>query len=302
MDGGNRMKERKQRWVIRRYLAGMSTRKIATHLQISNRSVQRVMCHYKNFGSIIEPKLVGRPKINLNINCKKLIQQEWQKFQCGSVKLHKLLSVKGLGVSQRKIQQIMDENHLTAPCSKRRGQRKYCSYRWPSCTVVLHTDWTHCPITNKDLIAFIDDHSRFIVSYGIYDGATTENTLFCLYRLLFESGIPYAIITDRGSQFYANKIGKKEQGKCQFQEVLEEMGIKHIVARAHHPQTNGKIERWFGTYKRECNERFKNIDEYVQYYNYERPHQRLGYKTPSEVFKNATSFEIVGNSDDKENR
>lgn len=293
------MKERKQQWVIRRYLAGMPTNKIATHLQISNRSVQRVMHHYKNFGSVIEPKLVGRPKTNININCKRLIQQEWQRFQCGSVKLHKLLSMKGLGVSQRKIQQIMDENSLTAPCPKRRGQRKYCSYRWPSCTAVLHADWTHCPITNKDLIAFIDDHSRFIVSYGIYDCATTENTLHCLYRLLFKYGIPHAVITDRGSQFYANKIGKKEQGKCRFQEVLDEMGIRHIVARAHHPQTNGKIERWFGTYKRECNERFKNIDEYVQYYNYERPHQRLGYKTPAEVFRSATGFEIAGNNDDK---
>jgi len=207
--------------------------------------------------------------------------------------------MKGFGVSQRKIQQIMDENNLTAPCPKRRGQRKYCSYRWPNCTMVLHADWTHCPITGKDLIAFIDDHSRFIVGYGLYSGATTENTLHCLYRILFEYGIPYAIITDRGSHFYANKIGKKKQGKCKFQEVLEELGIKHIVARAHHPQTNGKIERWFGTYKRECNERFKSIDEYMQFYNYKRPHQRLEYKTPAEVFNCMTLFEIARFFDDR---
>ena len=71
------------------------------------------------------------------------------------------------------------------------------------------------------------------------------------------------------------------------------MGIKHIVARAHHPQTNGKIERWFGTYKREFNDRFKDIDEYVRFYNYERPHQRLEYKTPAEIFfkkKNVSQY------------
>ena len=258
------MEKRKQNWVVKRYLAGMPAKKIAAHLQISLSTTYRVVRHYKSFGKTKQVLLVGRPKINLGNNCKKLIQEEWQRFQCGSVKLHKILSMKGLGVSQRKIQQIMDEYGLTAPCPKRRGQRKYCSYRWPSCTMVLHTDWTHCPIAKKDLIAFIDDHSRFIVGYGLYNGATTENTLHCLYRILFEFGIPYAIITDRGSHFYANKIGKKKKGKCQFQEVLEEMGIKHIVGRAHHPQTNGKIERWFGTYKRECNEKFKNIDEYVQ--------------------------------------
>ncbi len=199
----------------------------------------------------------------------------------------------GVGISQRKIQRILDDNGFT-PCPKRRGQRKYCSYRWPSCLMVLHADWTHCPVTGKDLIAFIDDYSRFIVGYGLYNGATTENTLNCLYRIVFSCGVPYAIITDRGTHFYANKIGKKKKGKCKFQIVLGQMGIRHIVARAHHPQTNGKIERWFGTYKRECNDRFKNIDEYVKFYNYERPHQRLGYDTPAEVFKNMSNFEIAG--------
>jgi len=194
------------------------------------------------------------------------------------------MNTAGFGLSQYKIQQIMYEFKLSAPCPKRRGQRKYCSYRWPACLDLWHTDWTHCPITGKDLIAFIDDHSRFIIGYGLYNGATTENTLNCLYRILFEHNVPYAIITDRGSHFYANKMSKKKQGKCKFQEILEEMGIKHIVARAHHPQTNGKIERWFGTYKREFNDRFKNIDEYVKFYNKERPHQRLNYKTPAEIF------------------
>ena len=296
------MEKKKQKWVIRRYLAGMPAKLIAAHLQISIRTVYRVIQNYKNFGKILEPKEVGRPKYDITYNGKETIKHHWQKFQCGSVKLHKIMAKGGYGFSQRKIQQILDENNLSAPCPKRRGQRKYCSYRWPDCLMVLHTDWTVCPITGKQLIAFIDDHSRLIIGYGLYDNATTENTVKCLYRVIFEHGMPYAIITDRGSHFYANKIGKKKKGECKFQEVLEEMGIKHIVARAHHPQTNGKIERWFGTYKREFNDRFKNIDEYVRFYNYERPHQRLGYKTPAEVFfKNGavSNFEIAGNSEEK---
>ncbi|MFH1832456.1 MAG: DDE-type integrase/transposase/recombinase [bacterium] len=293
------MEKRKQNWIVRRYLAGMPAKKIATHLQISVRTVYYVLQHYKNFGSIIEPKSVGRPKRPLNKNCKVIIKNHWQKYQCGSVKLHNILSSRGFGVSQRKIQQVLDEYNLTSPCPKRRGQRKYCSYRWPSCLMVLHTDWTTCPITGKQLIAFIDDHSRFVAGYGLYDDQTTKSTLDCLFKTIFQFGVPYAIITDRGAQFYANKIGKKKKGKCQFQLVLEEMGIRHIVARAHHPQTNGKIERWFGTYKREFNERFSSVDEYVCFYNYERPHQRLRYKTPAEAFENVHNFEIARFSDDK---
>lgn len=278
------MDMKKQKWIIKRYLAGIPTKKIAAHLQIPLRTIYGVIKQYKTFGKYYVPKSRGRPKKNINKNCKGKVKEFWDKFQCGSVKLHRIMNTAGFGLSQYKIQQVMDEFELSAPCPKRRGQRKYCSYRWPACLDLWHTDWTSCPITGKQLIAFIDDHSRFIVGYGLYDNATTENTLNCLYRILFEHNVPYAIITDRGSHFYANKIGKKEKGKCKFQEVLEEMGIRHIVSRAHHPQTNGKIERWFGTYKREFNERFKDIDEYVKFYNYERPHQRLSYKTPSKIF------------------
>jgi len=278
------MEEKKQKWIIRKYLAGMPIKKIAAHLQIPLSTTYDVVKYYKASGEFKKVKSIGRPKYEISCNGKEIIKSHWQKFQCGSVKLHRIMKKAGYGFSQRKIQQILDENNLSAPCPKRRGQRKYCSYRWPDCLIVLHTDWTTCPITGKQLIAFIDDHSRFILGYGLYDSASTENTLNCFFSILFEYEVPYAIITDRGSHFYANKIGKKKKGKCKFQEVLEDMGIKHIVARPHHPQTNGKIERWFGTYKREFNERFKDIGEYVRFYNYERPHQRLGYKTPSDVF------------------
>lgn len=280
-----RIEMKKEKWIIRRYLAGMPAKLTAAHLQISVKTIYKKINLYKKVGDkIFETKPIGRKKQDINSNCKKRVKAQWDKFQCGSVKLHKIMKKGGYGISQRQIQRTLYEFGLTAPCPKRRGQRKYCSYRWPGCLMVLHTDWTSCPITGKQLIAYIDDHSRFILGYGLYDNATTENTLNCLYRILFEYGIPYAIITDRGSHFYANKIGKKKKGKCKFQEVLKEAGIKHIVARAHHPQTNGKIERWFGTYKREFNERFMDIDEYVRFYNYERPHQRLGYKTPAKIF------------------
>lgn len=300
--GDEKMKEKKQKWAIKRHLAGMPAKMIAAHLQISVRTIYRVLENYKKVGKVVETKPVGRPKNGISHKCKEVVHDEWQKYQCGSVKLHRILKNKGFGVSQRQIQRTLDEFELTSPCPKRRGQRKYCSYRWPAGIIVLHTDWAVCPVTNRNIIAYIDDHSRFIVGYGLYDKASTENTLNCLYHVLFEHGIPYAIITDRGSHFYANKIGRKERGKCKFQEILEEMGIKHIVARAHHPQTNGKIERWFGTYKREFNERFKCIDDYIRFYNYERPHQRLGYRTPAEIFfkkGHVPDFEIAPKSNDK---
>jgi len=134
------MEEKKQNWVIKRYLAGTPTRKIAAHLQIPVRTIYVVLQHYKRFGKIKGCKPLGRPKTAINPRCKETIKREWQKYQCGSLKLHWVLTSKGFGVSQRKIQEVLDEFKLTAPCPKRRGQRKYCSYRWPGCLMVLHTD------------------------------------------------------------------------------------------------------------------------------------------------------------------
>jgi len=65
--------------------------------------------------------------------------------------------------------------------------------------------------------------------------ATGINTIKVLKEALSVAksvnGVILAINTDRGSQFYANKKGKKGKGKSQFQKYLERMRIKHIPSR-----------------------------------------------------------------------
>lgn len=58
------------------------------------------------------------------------------------------------------------------------------------------------------------------------------------------------IITDRGTQFYANKKDKNGEGESSFSEFLNNNGIKHIKAGIRPPQTNDKIEKWFDTYEK----------------------------------------------------
>ncbi|MFH1053955.1 MAG: integrase core domain-containing protein [Candidatus Woesearchaeota archaeon] len=51
------------------------------------------------------------------------------------------------------------------------------------------------------------------------------------------------------------------------------------------PETNGKVERFFLTYKKEyATGSFTNINEFITHYNNERSHMSLGYKTPKEVW------------------
>ena len=99
------------------------------------------------------------------------------------------------------------------------------------------------------------------------------------------NGTIYAINTDRGSQFYANKWGKKGKGKSQFEKYLERKRINHILSRKGNPQTNGKLERWFQEYIKH-RKRFETSEEFRNWYN-RRIHGALNLEigeTPEEAF------------------
>ena len=67
----------------------------------------------------------------------------------------------------------------------------------------------------KWMIAYLDDASRLVVSYGVFDNATTEKAIAVLEEGIKRYGLPDAVLTDRVSQFYANAGEKKAKGECE---------------------------------------------------------------------------------------
>jgi len=57
------------------------------------------------------------------------------------------------------------------------------------------------------------------------------------------------LILDYGSEFGAYRIHDDGSWKSDFKNNLEKCGIRPILARVKHPQTNGKLERFFGEFK-----------------------------------------------------
>jgi len=90
----------------------------------------------------------------------------------------------------------------------------------------------------------MDDASRLIMGYGIFQEATAENTIHVLKQAIDKYGCPRELLTDRGSQFYANEGERREKGVSQFEAFLAEQGIKHILCRvvgSSHGRRSGKI-------------------------------------------------------------
>jgi len=253
---------------------------ISKNRRIPRKTLYRWLKSYNKFGETgLKNKLCGAKSTQINPKFEKFLIQFWKFNKFGAPKMKLELDKLGFSVSQRQIQRIYNKNGLKMNRRKRPNQIKFRSYEWPKPNMLWHTDWTTCPFTNKQLIAFIDDHSRFIVHAEFFENATTENTILAFNNAINKFGIPEAVLTDNGTQFTP---ARAEKGP--FTLWCEAKGIKHILGRIHHPQTNGKIERWFGTYKQEYDERFNCLDDFLYFYNHQRIHQGIKYLKPIEKY------------------
>ena len=233
-----------------------------------------------------KPKRVGRPSQKINLSFAKRVVSLRKETDYGSQKLHFVLKTQGFSVAQRQIQKILDESKLTEPCEKRRGQRKYVRYEWPISNYMWHTDWSQ--YNGKWYLSFIDDRSRKIMASGEFSNANEENTIFLLYQAILTNEVcPAVVLSDKGTQFYNSKRTKRGiLTPSLFGQELTELGIDFWTSRRNHPQTNGKMEKWFDTMKkRKKKHPNETLQEFVKWYNGERIHHALEYKTPEEVYR-----------------
>ncbi|MDP2749206.1 MAG: DDE-type integrase/transposase/recombinase [Nanoarchaeota archaeon] len=279
--------EKKRKWIIDQFRTGRSVTSIARIQKVSRQLVYKLAKKFKKEGkSAYFAKKSGRPKNKINVSFVKRVVSLRKEADYGSEKLHFVLTKQGFSVSQRQIQRILDEQKLTDPCPKRRGQRKYVRYQWPLSNYMWHVDWTQ---EGEDLYcSYIDDRSRKIMAAGKFKNATAENGQFVLHQaILANETCPAIILSDKGAQFYANKRDKKgEKGLCEFEKELAELGIEFWTARRNHPQTNGKMEKWFDTLKKRMKKHpDETLQTFVKWYNEGRIHHALDYKTPEEVYR-----------------
>ena len=142
------------------------------------------------------------------------------------------------------------------------------------------------------MVAFMDDNSRFITGYGIHASQSAALVLEVVRAAIVAYGTPQEMLTDNGSQYVTWR------GTSAFHREMDKRGIKHIVARPQHPQTLGKIERFWGTLWRECIETsvFFDLDDarrrighFIDYYNFQRVHRGIDGLVPADRFFGAAA-------------
>ena len=281
---------KKRVWIIKQYKKGASSSKLAIAQNVHRSAIYQIIEKFKEDSwEGLKDHKSGRSETILNQNAEIIVLDLRRRFGYGACRIEQLLKDKGFLISHRQIEKVLLRNDMIVPNIKKQKPRKWVRYELPNPNDLWHTDWSYDPFTQKQMSIYLDDRTRFITSYGLFKSANADNTIALLKLGIASYGKPKSVMTDHGSIYYANKSANGQQ-YTQFRIILDALGIKHYIARVNRPQTNGKAERFFLSYKTEyATGSFSSFGDYIRHYNEDRPHMSLSYKTPKEIWNQMKS-------------
>ena len=138
-------------------------------------------------------------------------------------------------------------------------------------------------------LSIIDDCSRFCICADALPNEQFQSTKEAFTGAFKLYGLPKSILCDNGTPWGSSQ----STAITGFEVWLMEQGVLTVHIRPQHPQCQGKVERFNGSYKRERLKYYvpKDLtdaqrcrDEYRKFYNDVRPHEAIGMDTPSEHY------------------
>jgi len=154
------------------------------------------------------------------------------------------------------------------------------------------TDFRYCKIVGWGwyyLSTILDDYSRFILVWRLCTTMAASDVSDTLDDALSFTGLDQVrvkhkprLLSDNGPSYIASDLA----------DYLDDKGMDHTRGRPHHPQTQGKIERWHRSLKNQIllenyylpGDLEQRISEFVDYYNHERYHESFNNLTPADVY------------------
>ena len=213
----------------------------------------------------------------------------------GSRKMAAWLRGQGHHVNRKRVQRLMRLMGIEAIYRRPRTTRADSGHKvYPyllrglqidKVNQVWATDITYIPMSRgfMYLVCVMDWHSRYVLSWRL---SNTLEADFCVDALeeALNSDVPGIFNTDQGSQFTSEA----------FTSVLLNHGVQISMDSAGSYMDNVFVERLWRSVKYEevylkayesVAEARAGLGAYLRFYNSERPHQALDYRTPSQVFE-----------------
>jgi len=224
------------------------------------------------------------------------LELTWNGADAGPVTIAWHLEQEGYAApSTSTIRRVLHMAGLITPEPRKRPRRSYTRFEAALPNECWQADITHWFLSNGtrvEILDFLDDHSRFLLTLrpaAAFDGPMVVATLA---ELIDTFGPPASTLTDNGLVFTTRLAGRKG-AKGGFEKLLIAHGITQKNGRPGHPQTQGKIERFHQTLKRWLKARpypdtitdlAELLTEFRRWYNTKRPHRSIGRRTPEQAY------------------
>ena len=188
------------------------------------------------------------------------------------------------------VHRVLVRRGLVTPHPQNRPRRAWRRFEHEQPNECWQIDATRCELTRGRvawIMDILDDHSRVSPGALVGGGPTGELAWDTLAASAAGWGWPRSVLSDNGTCFTGRFYGHY----VDFEIGLAALGITARHASPGHPQTCGKLERFHRTLKRWLRTRpqagsyrtlQRQVDDFRDYYNDQRPHHELHGVVPSE--------------------
>ena len=260
-----RLTEKSMGYAIRQRQKGKSASVIADELGVTSRHIRRLYQQHCMTGVLPVPKHPGRPSSPPPSREEvDLVMRAYESEHVGVLRI--TLAVKEINpdISYERVYRIMKENGLVTHSPAKSRKRKWVRYERKYSNAMWHTDWHIMKdprFRGPNLITYLDDSSRCIAAAGLFTEATSENAVHVLKQAIAKFGTTATILSDNGSCFVGMRTGQpaKSWTPTAFEAELLGRGIELISSRPHHPQTNGKLERFHRSIEEQLTQKWPKI-------------------------------------------
>ena len=242
-----------------------------------------------------------RPRVENTEKCKllRLIDEIYLRLPYyGARRIAAELNRMNLGfvVDRKRVGRLMEEMGIEALYPKpklSRSDKEHVKYPYLLKGVEIErrnqvwgTDITYIP-TNKGhvyLMAIMDWYSRYVVSWEVSNSLEAYFCVVALERAIRRYGYPDIFNSDQGSQYTGEEFQNILQASGRIRVSMDGRGRCMDNIFTERLWRSIKYEEvYIGEYENLAQAR-KKLARYLTFYNEERLHQALDYKTPAEVY------------------
>ena len=269
---------------------GWSVRKTARYLGFRHNTLLNWLKRkpeYGHHGRLVIPTCSSRPHHHPRELSREVVSRildlRRERNQCAEI-LHHRLTKEGLLVSLSSVKRVLKRYHVTRFSPWKKWHQYPLRPLASNPGILVEMDSVFEGISPSCLCAYalVDVCSRWGYAAPVLHPNSRQSVRFLREA---QEASPFSFQTiqsDHGSEY-----------SKWFTKVAGHQGITHRHSRVRTPTDNGHVERFIRTLQQECLHRIprslrvwqKEIPEYLHYYNTERPHMALNYKTPLETVR-----------------